>query len=511
MPFEISGSVEAAAQFSVTVALPSTRFGSSRALTSAATIQLPYLAFEGQLGAYTPHVGSGTQILYREASGLERALADTEWDRLSSINAELIIDTWDPQQCPIALLPYLAWEMGVNFWNTGWSETTQRAWIAAQWDFKSLRGSVDGTIMAVDYAGRDVSPFGYSVKAVLTQPQAIYFGPSPTKEQRDAWLATLPQIRVYYFNYTGTATPAEFFVGSWIGTSSWDGLAFCMPPNESEMRMGRAATWNVNGVDTDVTVQDFGNYFQLRIAGQATDLEMYDDELCATNDGWGYITPDTSWRRLVTIAPQSMGPYPVAVGPSLRAINSTPVLVQEAGVAGYDSFCGSDYAPLDPGGMFMSPDNAPMNGATLPVLTKFPAYPSFLLPDTSKYRLFQAYYVYDPDNLPPDTVAAVPGPMESFMGIGYWGWPDFTAEIDVSAPSQASRGDGFCNITYPNLTFCAPHDNSSTVYVCSAIEAARRLSDKCLLNTAPTPAFAAGSVFLAGKNRFIVGQALISQ
>jgi phage tail P2-like protein len=472
---------------------------------------LPFHACSGHLGPYTPYIGYGTEILYRAASGLERAMADVESERLTGIDAELITETWDPQKCPLSLLPYLAWAMGVNFWNPHWSETTQRAWVSAQWEFKSLRGTVDGTIMAVDYAGRDVSPFGYSVKGVITQPQNIYFGPSPTQAQRNAWLATLPQVRVYYFNYTGTASPLEFFVGSWLGTSSWDGRAFNTPPNESESLMGRASSWVVDGVLTDIPVQDFGNYFQLRIPGQASDLEMYDDTLCATVDGFGYTTPDTSWRRLVTIAPLTAGPYPIAVGPSLQAINASPVLVAVPGVAGYDSFCGSNYYPLDPGGMFMAPDNTPLDGAPLPVLTSFPAYPSFLLPDTSKYRLYHAYYVYDPNNLEPDTVAAVPGPMESFMGIGYWGWPDFTARIDVSASSISSAGDMFCGISYPNLTFGSPYDDSSTIYVASAIEAARRLSDKCLLNTAPKPVFEAGSVFLAGTNSFIVGQALISQ
>jgi phage tail P2-like protein len=64
-------------------------------------------------------------------------MADVDATRLMEIEAELVKYTWDPYLCPTPLLPYLAWAMGVNFWNDRWSETTKRAWIAEQWDFKA--------------------------------------------------------------------------------------------------------------------------------------------------------------------------------------------------------------------------------------------------------------------------------------------------------------------------------------------------------------------------------------
>src|ERR1035437_980334 len=163
----------------------------------------------------------GSTLLYRQAAGLEKAMADTDATRLMALDAEIVIATWSPEDCPIELLPYLAWAMGVNFWNDNWSEVTKRSWIAVQWQFKSLRGSAASIEMAIDYAGRDVSPFGYSVRNIITKPQQLFPGPSITAAQREAWLAELPQVRVYYFQQTGTAVADKFFIGfSWLGISN---------------------------------------------------------------------------------------------------------------------------------------------------------------------------------------------------------------------------------------------------------------------------------------------------
>jgi phage tail P2-like protein len=154
----------------------------------------------------------GSQVLYPAASGLEKAMADTDTPRLIGIPAEVIVDTWDPYACPVELLPYLAWAMGVTFWNDAWSEQTKRDWIAAQWQFKSLRGTEAGVRMAVDFAGRDVSPFGYHVRDIITQPQGQFPSPGITPEQQEAWLASLPQVREYLFVEQGQAMPDEFYI-----------------------------------------------------------------------------------------------------------------------------------------------------------------------------------------------------------------------------------------------------------------------------------------------------------
>lgn len=467
-------------------------------------VEAPLLAAAG----LQPDVGS--QLLYRAASGLERAMADADAVRLMGIVGglvpELIIDIWDPFACPLDLLPYLAWAMGVTFWNDQWSETTKRSWIAVQWQFKALRGTEAGLDMVVDYAGRDVSPYGYAVKKVITRPQQLFPGGSVSAADREAWLASLPQVRVFYYLQTGTAPALKFFIrSSWLGTTtgpSYDGTAFPIP-SDAFKRLGRQAVWNVHGADTGVPVQDFGSYFQLRFFGNAGIGSFVSMPLLPSGalDGtYRFFVPSTAWKRLVTIEPDTTQTnHQIAVGPSLQAVQSSPEHVALPGLRGVGMFVGSNY--IHGGGVFMSPGGIPAAVEKAP-----PIYPSFLLPSTSKYRLFQRYAVFDPDDLPPHNT-----PATMFMGVGRFGYPAFTAEADIFMPSRdcPAKFHTLDKIA-PRGRFMVPHDGKPLIYVASAVESSRRLVDKILLRTGPRPVFTAGAPFIADNDHFIVGQAQVS-
>lgn len=40
-------------------------------------------------------------------------------------------DLWHPATCPAALLPWLAWALSVDHWDSAWSETVKRGKVAA--------------------------------------------------------------------------------------------------------------------------------------------------------------------------------------------------------------------------------------------------------------------------------------------------------------------------------------------------------------------------------------------
>lgn len=45
--------------------------------------------------------------------------------RLSALPVSLN-QLWDPDTCPVALLPYLAWALSVDRWDRDWTEETKR-------------------------------------------------------------------------------------------------------------------------------------------------------------------------------------------------------------------------------------------------------------------------------------------------------------------------------------------------------------------------------------------------
>ncbi len=139
---------------------------------------------------------AGSELLYRQAAGLEKAMADVGAYRLTQTYAELIVDQWDPWRISSTNLPYLAWAQGVNLWEDSWSEQFKRAWVAKQWQMKFERGSAIGLKDFVNTV--NASPGMHARVTNLVVPPASFFpGPRLTEEERKAYVARFPQLRLY--------------------------------------------------------------------------------------------------------------------------------------------------------------------------------------------------------------------------------------------------------------------------------------------------------------------------
>jgi len=65
--------------------------------------------------------------------------------------------TWNPQTCPIDLLPWLAWALSVDEWDSAWPERTKRAAIAASigvHKHKGTRSAINRIMSALDASVR---------------------------------------------------------------------------------------------------------------------------------------------------------------------------------------------------------------------------------------------------------------------------------------------------------------------------------------------------------------------
>ncbi len=397
----------------------------------------------------------GSQLLYRTATGLERAFADTDSERITTINAELIKAIWDPWQCPARLLAYVAWANSVEFWNDDWSETTKRAWIAVQFLFKSLRGTRKALEMAVYYAGRDVSPFGYSVENVTTAPQQVFSGPSLTRDQRETWLQQLPQVRVWRRNEVGYATRFKAFYNSSaynrLHSSRFCLAAAALVPSDAITRLKRVARWIEHEVETDVRVTDFGSYFQIHKSG-------IEDGSVFSNKPFGlhrHYLPSTARSRLLTIQPTPTLPWRSQMTPSLQAVTSEPERVKVPGLRKYSVF-----------------SDTPMR--------------DFFVPTSAPFRIFQRYAVMDP------TVRLLRRAPVQFMGVGRYGFPAFTAWAKVKVTGKLSPKAAGFDYWVPKTKFYIPHDYTPIERVRQAAQSSKALRDKILLQIGPTPRFVAG-------------------
>jgi len=66
-------------------------------------------------------------------------------------------DLWNPDACPVALLPYLAWAFSVDRWSQSWPESAKRNSIKAAYFIHSRKGTI-GALRRV------VEPLGYLIE-----------------------------------------------------------------------------------------------------------------------------------------------------------------------------------------------------------------------------------------------------------------------------------------------------------------------------------------------------------
>lgn len=92
-----------------------------------------------------------SSLLPDNLSELERDL-DAAIARMEDI--EVPISTlWDPWNCPIELLPWLAWAVSVDSWRTHWSEEVKRRTVANSLDLHRIKGTRPAVELAIESLG----------------------------------------------------------------------------------------------------------------------------------------------------------------------------------------------------------------------------------------------------------------------------------------------------------------------------------------------------------------------
>jgi phage tail P2-like protein len=94
-------------------------------------------------------------LLPPNSTPLERAL-EAATDETTDVPIRSI---YNPDTCPVPLLPYLAWECSVDRWDESWAEAVKRAAIRASFYIHAHKGTI-GAIRRV------VEPLGYLIKIV---------------------------------------------------------------------------------------------------------------------------------------------------------------------------------------------------------------------------------------------------------------------------------------------------------------------------------------------------------
>jgi hypothetical protein len=134
-------------------------------------------------------------LLPPNASPFEQAMGLTLASRFP-LPVHLVSDVLNPDRCPAHLLGYLAFSLSIDLWDESWPETRKRSVCRNAFQLHRLKGTLAGIKAHVALTGAEV------VKTVRP-PTKLFLTGGMTAEQREAWLQSLPQIRLYpYFERT---------------------------------------------------------------------------------------------------------------------------------------------------------------------------------------------------------------------------------------------------------------------------------------------------------------------
>lgn len=392
-------------------------------------------------------------LLPESETPLNKALAavSTRTDALKAPTREV----WDPWRCPQDFLKVLAHAFSVDLWEDDWPETRKRSIIANAVRMHRAKGTLAGIQMYLSY-----SP-GHLVKLVRP-PQKVFSGPSLTRDEREAWLKQLPQVRVWRAWDKGTQG-SKVFAGGYLHKSFF--VTSFLQPSTAAERMRRRSRWVVGGVEQDVRVSDFGSFYRLHFKGSAGEKVFSNQK-----PGPRFFQPSDAAKRLVTIAPKERLPWRSPVWQTMTPVTAEPELVREKGKPNHGAF-----------------SNTIMRTG-------------YLRPSTAWRRVFHRHAINDGRPL-------IRRPAIQFMGVGRYDFPKHTAHLRLSIPGQRHKLAAGEGIAARRSKFWMPHDGERTRKVRDALKSSKRNSDRLLYWTGWRPQIVAGGrPFLAGVHNFVVGK-----
>ena len=115
-----------------------------------------------------------SDLLPPNRTPLEKALERTT-ARLGAVPVP-IKDLWNPWRCPAVLLPWLAWALSVDEWDSGWPEERKREAIAASVELHRFKGSVWSVREALRRIGYKEVEIEEGIAALTYDGSASYDG-----------------------------------------------------------------------------------------------------------------------------------------------------------------------------------------------------------------------------------------------------------------------------------------------------------------------------------------------
>lgn len=150
-------------------------------------------------------------LLPPNATAFERAL---EAGAGRIVDLDLPADAYNPMACPAALLPWLAWGLSVDTWDTDWSEADKRAAVAGSIELHRRKGtpkSVEIVLARFDQLARLVewhettprgTPHTFEIILPIAGDEAAPGGRRATAEFAEAIIREIMRVKPLREHFT---------------------------------------------------------------------------------------------------------------------------------------------------------------------------------------------------------------------------------------------------------------------------------------------------------------------
>lgn len=369
----------------------------------------------------------------------ERAASLTSANR-RPLPSRLIRDTLDPWACPEHLLPWLAWSWSIDLWSDDWTVERKRRVIAHAARLHRLKGTERGM-------REHVSLVDGEVMQVLTPPQRFFASRSLTKDETDAWLRSMPQIRIYLAKEIGSAKGLSFIGG-------FAGHVFARPDTGRAL-LGRAARLWDRGVETRLMIADISTEREQRSAQMIERVSIPGRAglgcFVGRFYGHSYAGAVAKSAEIVTYRLQTTYDHLTSTlslssaRPSLDPVDVRAERISQKGLDKYSAFVGR----------FVSR--------------------GFACPDRAPWLLYDRIVLHDKARAAPMVSAW------SFANVSHIGIPAFTAKTVIDAKIKRPLRGMFADHSFVSNDFAYPEDKSRREAVMLAVGVSKAARDRILV------------------------------
>ena len=374
-------------------------------------------------------------------------------ERITYLDVTPIV-THDVDRVPASVLVHLADQFHMRHtvaWRRSSSDAVRRGLIKDAVRRHRIKGTLAGFRLAASDA--DCALIG-----AITPPAKLYAAPALTREERNAFVARYPQLRLYRHRT----------VGSRVGLHCGDTLGRWQPvQSEALLRILPRAYLVRDGVETELAVIERSTEQTARTAVQATVTEIAipgrAGRLAFVGAHPTHLTVTEAPRRFYRM--QLAETYQDS-RETLRRVTATPGLT-----------------PID-----VRPDAIAQTGQATGVHAgQFVA--RHLAPSTARDRLYQRLYLFDP------AVEVIRRNATLHLDTGRLGMPAHHAELAVHIPGAASRqaAGRYCR------GYLVATDKAGLTDCLTAMRDVMRASDRIAINTRIKRPVAAGESVIAGQ------------